>query len=44
MLLELLYNYPWGVKTNYMNFGHTSVIVDILFKYLISKYELFVFL
>jgi hypothetical protein len=28
----------------YMNFGHTSVIVDILFKYWMSKYELFMFL
>jgi hypothetical protein len=28
----------------YKNFGHTSVIVDILFKYKMSKYELFVFL
>jgi hypothetical protein len=27
-----------------MNFGHTSVTVDILFKYWMSKYELFVFL
>jgi hypothetical protein len=26
-----------------MNFGHTSLTVDILFKYLMSKYELFVF-
>jgi hypothetical protein len=33
MLLELLYNYHGGVKMKYMNFGHTSVIVDILFKY-----------
>jgi hypothetical protein len=31
MLLELLYK-PWGVKTKYMNFGHTSVTV-VLFKY-----------
>jgi hypothetical protein len=28
----------------YMNFGHTSLTVDILFKYSMSKYELFVFL
>jgi hypothetical protein len=27
-----------------MNFGHTSVFVDILFKYWMSKYELFIFL
>jgi hypothetical protein len=26
-----------------MNCGHTSVTVDILFKYRMSKYELFVF-
>jgi hypothetical protein len=32
MLLELLYNYH-GCKTKYMKFGHTSVTVDILFKY-----------
>jgi hypothetical protein len=40
----MLLNYHGGVKTKYMNFGHTSVIVDILFKYQMSKYELFVFL
>jgi hypothetical protein len=28
----------------YMNFGHPSLTVDILFKYWMSKYELFVFL
>jgi hypothetical protein len=33
-----------GCKTKYMNFGHTSVTVDILFKYWMSKYELFIFL
>jgi hypothetical protein len=33
MLLELLYNYHGGGKTKYENFGHTSVTVDILFKY-----------
>jgi hypothetical protein len=27
----------------YMNFGHTSVTVDTLFKYWMSKYKLFVF-
>jgi hypothetical protein len=33
MLLELLYNYHGGVKTKYMNFGYTSLTVDVLFKY-----------
>jgi hypothetical protein len=34
----------WDVKTDSKNLGHTSVTVDILFKYEISKYELFIFL
>jgi hypothetical protein len=28
----------------YMNFWHTSVTIDILFKYWMSKYKLFIFL
>jgi hypothetical protein len=34
----------WDLITNYKNFGHTNVIVDNLFKYEMSKYELFIFL